>query len=551
MEAILASVLISGAGGVFLEPGFRVDEAISVQENAVAFVELPDRRILTISHRDATVEIIANGVAADGAIFTVPEVLVSNEQGLLGIAVDPDWPAENWIYLFYTHETPVNRVSRFRATGDLDDGDSLNLGIDGSSEEILIEGPSTQVFHNGGTLRFGSDKTLYISHGDDALSRGNVQNLTVLHGKMLRINRDGSIPPDNPVFPDAPVDARGEIFAIGLRNPFRFAIDPQTDALLIADVGGDLVEEISYAEGGENFGYPFYEGSAVFRDKTELLKPAPTFPVFEYAHPDFGSQSVVVLSGYGPLAESSPDEFPVQYHGTWFWADYFVGDLMHLRQEGAGWVSERIGEGFARAADGAPARDGGVWILRYGHSLSRIVNDGLVPVLDLGLHAAITPDGVRLEWRRATDERYVIQRGGEAHLLRDLDQSREAVFVDDGITPGTWHYRVVAMGPHGEARRSEVVSVTLPAMAGVGPPDPNPFSAGTRIPVFTASATAVVEIYDVAGRRVRRLPIPPRGGRVDVPWDGRDDVGQPVADGVYFARLSSDPGGGTRMVVQR
>ena len=92
--------------------------------------------------------------------------------------------------------------------------------------------PAVNYNHNGGTLRFGSDKTLYISHGDDA-NNHLVQDLTTLNGKILRINRDGSIPINNPDFPDEPNGKRDEIFAFGLRNPFRFSIDPSTDRLFI------------------------------------------------------------------------------------------------------------------------------------------------------------------------------------------------------------------------------------------------------------------------------------------------------------------------------
>ena len=113
--------------------------------------------------------------------------------------------------------------------------------------------------HNGGTLRFAKDKTLYISYGEDQRPE-LVQSLSTYNGKILRINRDGTIPPDNPIFPNEPVDKKPEIFAIGLRNPFRFSLN-LNDELFIGDVGAGAKEELNISNGGENYGWPRYEGT--------------------------------------------------------------------------------------------------------------------------------------------------------------------------------------------------------------------------------------------------------------------------------------------------
>jgi glucose/arabinose dehydrogenase len=183
----------------------------------------------------------------------------------LGIAIDPDFPQEPYIYLFHTYDgsPDSNRVSRFTIEGDLDDPNSDNLTIDAQSQLILIDDmPAENNSHNGGTLRFAPDKTLLVSHGDDQ-NRSQVQKLENLKGKILRINRDGTIPSDNPTFPSEPQNKRPEIFAFGLRNPFRFCVDPKTAKLFIGDVGQSSREEIDLgsASGGENFGWPRYEGS--------------------------------------------------------------------------------------------------------------------------------------------------------------------------------------------------------------------------------------------------------------------------------------------------
>ena len=223
--------------------------------DATGFALLPDNRIFVVHQFSGQVQLIVNGVLNPQALLTVPNLQTSSEKGLLGIAVDPDFPDSAYVYLFHTHSSSTNRVSRFMVGGDLQDPNSDSLTIAVASQQTLIDDmPATNFNHNGGTLRFGSDKTLYVSHGDDAVT-SLVQNLTNLNGKILRINRDGSIPSDNPIFPNEPQGKRPEIFCFGLRNPFRFSMDPSTDELFIGDVGQVSIEEFDLSSGGENMGW--------------------------------------------------------------------------------------------------------------------------------------------------------------------------------------------------------------------------------------------------------------------------------------------------------
>jgi len=193
----------------------------------------------------------ARVIRRDAATGTVTTALTLNcvdpinERGLLGIAFDPGYaggPPNRFVYLYYTREVPAagacaiagtsgsrNRVSRFTESGGALSG-----------ETVVLEGPvlDAATNHNGGTIRFASDSTLYVSMGDNASGNSAhpyARDLTDLRGKILRIRRDGSIPPDNPFVGQAP--KRPEIWAWGLRNPFRFSIDAATQTLWIADVG--------------------------------------------------------------------------------------------------------------------------------------------------------------------------------------------------------------------------------------------------------------------------------------------------------------------------
>lgn len=228
------------------------------------------------------------------------------ERGLLGIAFDPNYPARPYLYLYYTvpGATSHNRVSRFNVVGD-----TLQ------SEMALLDGPSlVTIFHNSGCLRFGLDGMLYITMGDNAQS--NSQNRGNLFGKILRIAPDGSIPPNNPFVSDP--NARHEIWAYGLRNPWRFNVQPGTGNLFIGDVGDGSWEELDLGVAGANYGYPLVEG------------PAPpgqvgmTYPIYYYSH-NGGSASI---TGGDHMVAGN---FPAQYVGDYFFGDYSLNKIFRMR----------------------------------------------------------------------------------------------------------------------------------------------------------------------------------------------------------------------------
>lgn len=267
--------------------------------------------------------------ASSGAVttaLTLPCVDAQGERGLLGIAFDPDYtsgPASRWVYLYYTRSSPAsgtcslpldpgprNRVVRFKeANGTL------------TGEQLLLEGPVLGATnHNGGTLRFAPDKTLFVSVGDndtDADANPRSRDLSDLRGKLLRVARDGTPPVDNPYFGQS--GKRGEIWAWGLRNPFRFAIDPSTGVPWIGDVGENTWEEIDRGAKGADYGYPCFEGNAAFR----ICTPPPVNavpPAFVYGH----TAGVVPFSGFtvigGPAYRAG--NFPAFYQGRLFFGDW-------------------------------------------------------------------------------------------------------------------------------------------------------------------------------------------------------------------------------------
>ena len=269
------------------------------------------------------------------------------EHGLYGIEVDPNfYGGEPYIYLFYAEpETFINTLSRF----EYRDGQ-----LDLESEHVLLRVPTEpQCCHQAGDIEWGPDGTLYLSTGDTGMSETrpdweltedqiaafvdrhaltdyhwsrlvdserSAQNLQDLRGKILRIHKDGSIPKDNPFFGEAGV--RWEIYAYGLRNPYRFKVDPQTGALYIGVVGPDASYDYDEydvaAEGGENFGWPRTLGKLFFNEWTPEMIPGYVPPLWEYTY-ETGGRSATV----GPIyRHEGPGAFPQIFQDKIFLFDW-------------------------------------------------------------------------------------------------------------------------------------------------------------------------------------------------------------------------------------
>src|SRR5207248_1185562 len=227
----------------------QVGNNLSGPPTAMAFA--PDGRLF-VCQQNGQLRVIKNGSLL-GTTFVTLTVDSSGERGLLGIAFDPNFATNHYLYVYYTVATsPIhNRVSRFTAAGD--------TAAPGSHAVILeLNNLSSATNHNGGAIHFGPDGKLYIAVGENA-NGANSQTLSNLLGKMLRINSDGSIPTDNPFYNTATGSNRA-IWALGLRNPFTFAFQPGTGRMFINDVGESTYEEINDGIAGSNYGWPITEG---------------------------------------------------------------------------------------------------------------------------------------------------------------------------------------------------------------------------------------------------------------------------------------------------
>ncbi|MEX1252708.1 MAG: PQQ-dependent sugar dehydrogenase [Dehalococcoidia bacterium] len=290
-----------------LPSGFIDTQIVSAGlSNPTAMAIAPDGRVF-ITEQGGSVRVVEGG-ALLGTPFVTVTVHSSGERGLLGIAFDPNFATNQYVYVYYTATTPAihNRVSRFTASG--------NVAVPGSEVPILeLTNLGGSVNHNGGALHFGVDGKLYIAAGDNQ-NGNNAQDLGNLLGKVLRINPDGSIPSDNPFFNTA-TGVNRAIWLLGFRNPFTFDIQPGTGRTFVNDVGEASWEEINDGIAGSNYGWPATEG--------ETSNPSYRSPIFAYNHGGASTQGCAITGGafYNPQAS----QFPPDYTGDYFFADFCNG----------------------------------------------------------------------------------------------------------------------------------------------------------------------------------------------------------------------------------
>lgn len=251
------------------------------------------------------------------------------EMGLLGLTFHPQFSSNGYFYVNYTANNPRRTiVSRFQVSSSNPDS------ADKNSELILLTFNQPYSNHNGGCLAFGPDGYLYIATGDGGSAgdpQNNAQNITNLLGKILRIDVNSqqpplnySIPPDNPFANHPNPDVRKEIYAYGLRNPWRFSFDPVTNKLWCADVGQYDWEEIDLIENGGNYGWRCYEGNHPYN--LSGCNGNYTFPVYEYSH----IEGISITGGYVYRGNQFPE-----FTGKYIYGDFGSKKIWGLTYDGS------------------------------------------------------------------------------------------------------------------------------------------------------------------------------------------------------------------------
>jgi len=265
-------------------------------------------------------------------------VLSGGERGLLSVAFHPHYRDNGFFFVYYTNRLGDNSVARYHVPASDPDR------ADPASGTILLTIPHPNFAnHNGGQLQFGPDGYLYIGTGDGGSGgdpSNHAQDLTQLLGKLLRIDVDRglpyTIPASNPFF--GRNSARNEIWAYGLRNPWRFSFDRSTGDLWIGDVGQDTYEEVDLQPatsiGGENYGWRKMEGLHCYNPSTNCTDPSFTMPILEYSH---AQGACSITGGYRYRGTQIPS-----LGGAYLYGDYCTGSIWTATQTNGVWTSKTL-----------------------------------------------------------------------------------------------------------------------------------------------------------------------------------------------------------------
>lgn len=376
MESVAVTVAPPGAGLAPAEAvtSVRLEPALGGYEfrSPTNLVELPGGAML-VSEQAGRILVFDGAASGEAGDFLDLRDRVSDrgwEEGLLGLALAPDFAASGHFYVYYSASGPRRSVvSRFTA-------DEGRASANPDSELVILEVGQPYANHNGGQLAFGPDGYLYVGLGDGGAAgdpQGHGQDVSTLLGAILRLDVAGAtaerpygIPADNP-FAGAAGLGRGEIWAYGLRNPWRFSFDRETGRLWAGDVGQDRYEEVDVIVRGGNYGWNRLEGSHCFAPRVGCGREGMVAPVWEYALED-GACSVI--GGYVYRGLAMPG-----LAGVYLFADFCSGRVYGLPADGGAGARLLVDSGLRIASFGEDGA-GEVYVLSPGDGVWRVVGGG-------------------------------------------------------------------------------------------------------------------------------------------------------------------------------
>jgi glucose/arabinose dehydrogenase len=383
-------------------PGFTIEPIVGDLDLPTTFAFLPDGRIL-IAEKAGRVKIWKDGVLYARPLTDIrDEVNEFIDRGLIGMAVDPAFERNGYVYLLYSWDAPGqakdadeprrSRLVRYTVQGDV---------VRPNSGVVLLDDHWTDTQnHSVGALKFALDGSLFVSLGDGSLSAMpdklslRAQDIDNVQGKILHIDpKTGNGLPGNPFFdPKQPKSARSRVWSYGYRNPFRFALHPQTNIPYVGDVGWNTYESLMRATPGSNFGWPCVEG---VRDVPEFQKD----PVCKNVNAKTTDQKVVVYPHEGNNASITvgdfnfSDNFPADMRGDLFFGDYSKRFIRRAMLDENGKVKQVIdfADDVGEPVDIQFGPDGALyWLSIYSGGLRRIYD----PNKPLGSLAQITQTAV-------------------------------------------------------------------------------------------------------------------------------------------------------------
>lgn len=550
LAAAVALAPAPARAAIAVPDSFVSETVVSGLDQPTSFAFLPDGRVLVTEQHTGRVRLVVDGHISSDSILTVPNLAAAGyERGLQGIAVDPGWPARPFVYLYYTRNGGYCRLVRYLASGDLADplGETLAL----ADPLLIIDNiPDADPNHNSGCLRFGPGGHLFVTVGEDE-DLCAAYDSTTLKGQLLRLDvsslppgpggpvpRALIIPPDNPL--STPDSNAMLVWAYGMRNPWRYHIDPVTERIYLSDVGEGSFEEMNEVEAGDYLGWPYREGNLIMPREScpepggEGSTPyeAPILAMFR----DGGLTAILSAGIYRPVLGALAN-WPAEYDGDVFYAEYYSGKLRRLKQTTGVWgpaapapgqpSAEDWGTGFFWAGDFQIGPNGDLWWLRQfdddgnsnSGSLGRVRyvgTDTMSTSIQASLVAArAEPSRVTLRWYVAETSLVVTVERHEGSGWRWLatvaaDGSGYVSFEDADVVPGArYGYRLRIAGEPSAETWVDVPTGLALAVAGLRPhPARGDVALAFSLP---ASGGARIEFLDLAGRRVLARDLPSLG----------------------------------------
>ena len=520
-----------------------------------------------VAQQDGYIRVFSNDSAV-GSYTTYLDIndklsSTGGEEGLLGLAFHPDYATNGFFYINYTAPSPLRTVvARYKVMGgNPNKADSL-------SEQIIIEINQPYSNHNGGMILFGQDGYLYIGMGDGGSGgdpQNYAQNLQSLLGKMLRLDIDTTmgyrIPPTNPFYGN-PNAGREELFAWGLRNPWRFSEDTTSGLMLVGDVGQVQWEEIDDIQNGLNYGWRCYEGNAPYNTSGCGPVTEYTFPIKVYPH---SGGDCSVTGGYIYRGYRRPE-----FEGAYIYGDYCTGKIWLLRYEG-GQVTEDsllINAPFSVSSFGVDG-DGELYICNYNGNIQRFVGAPLNEppaafnlILPANDSTIVTASGlepsVEFSWEPSIDPDadtvvYVLQIDTTATFDSPVRRDSSVGTSTSHIVvlpaePETYYWRVQAMDwrdtvASNETRTLNVEILTsvlqdplVPVESSLEQNYPNPFNPVTTIKYTIPKGGFVrLSVYNLLGQLLTVVSEGNQGaGTYEVEFKSGD-----IPSGIYFYRIEA------------
>lgn len=393
------------------------------------------------------------------------------ERGLLSLAFHPDYETNRYFFVYYTNLSGDITIARYQAQAG-----NPNLA-DAASGVVLLNIPKPFANHNGGDLNFGADGYLYFGTGDGG-SGGDPNNYSQnglsLLGKMIRIDVSNFstppyyfIPPDNPYTSDPNVD--DHIWAIGLRNPWRWSFDRTTGDMWIADVGQGAWEEVNFRTagntGGINYGWRCYEGNAAYNTAGCLPQSSYISPIFVYPH-DFATGGFSITGGFVYRGAEYPS-----LQGYYICADYVSGNVWLINPNGSGgWTTRRQAGLPGNISAFGEAENGTLYAVSLGGSIYKVDVTVILPLSLLSFTGQKQNGFNQLKWTVTGAEqtrRFIIeyssngtswQTAGEVAAINQAD-NQLYTFRHNSTVPGKLYYRLQIEDFSGAVTYSPVITI--------------------------------------------------------------------------------------------